>query len=153
LPEAPIQKHLYWVTASGDPVPVRVTISDATTPTITDTNPTTEPSSTGVATASTGDRVVVIGEDMPGRVKPLASQYGYETMRDLPSNIPETEKLSLNREWINSRMDEGYTIVDLGPARGYPFYPYISSPYYAMEQVEIAARNYARWLPVWGVFD
>jgi len=66
-------------------------------------------------------------------------------MTNLPSDLSDTEKLSLNRAWINARMDEGYTIVR--------YYPYITSPYYAMEQVEIAARNYAKWLPIWGVFD
>jgi hypothetical protein len=90
---------------------------------------------------------------MEGRVKPFASQYGYETMPALSSDLSPTEKLSLNRAWINERMDQGYTIVDLGPAPGYRYYPYITSPYYGMEQAEIAARNYARWLPIWGVFD
>ncbi len=83
-----------------------------------------------------------------GRVGLFAEHYGDETIRDLLNDMPKTEKLSSNREWINSRVDEGYTIVDLGPARGHPFYPYISSPCYAMGQVEIAARNYARWLPI-----
>jgi len=74
-------------------------------------------------------------------------------MTNLPSDLSDTEKLSLNRAWTNARMDEGYTIVDLGPSPSYRYYPYITSPYYAMEQVEIAARNYAKWLPIWGVFD
>ncbi len=87
------------------------------------------------------------------RVDAYVAKYGGETMPDLPSELPRAEKLALNRAWINARMDEGYTIVDLGPSPTYANYPYITSPYYAMEQAEIAARGYAGWLPFWGVFD
>ncbi len=130
-------------TASSEP---SITAYDTKTPTIQ------VGTSTEVTPASSGGRVAVIGENMEGRVKSFASQYGYETMRDLPNSMPKTEKLSLNREWINSRMDKGYTIIDLGPARGYANYPYITGDY-AIEQIELAARNCVRWLPMWGVFD
>jgi hypothetical protein len=87
---------------------------------------------------------------MEGRVKPFASQYGYEHFE---TESPPSKWMSENRAWINSRMDQGYTIVDLRPAPGRAYYPYITSDFYAMEQVELAARNYARWLPMWGVLD
>lgn len=106
----------------------------------------------GAAGVTTNGRVTVIGEDM-GRVRAYASEYGGETMPSLPTELPQAEKLALNRAWINARMDEGYTIVDLGPAPSNAYYPYITSPYYAMEQAEIAGSGYAGWLPVWGVFD
>jgi hypothetical protein len=96
----------------------------------------------------TKGRVVVIGEDMPGRVKPFAARYGYETMPDLPPG----NRLAANRAWINARMDEGYTIIDIGPAPGREFYPSLTSNYYIMEHYEIVARNYPRYLPVWGMF-
>jgi len=133
---------------SGEPATITVTVSDST-PTI-DTTPTTI---SDVSTPSITGRVAVIGEDMAGRVKPFADQYGYESMPPFPEGLSQEEKLSLNRAWINGRMDEGYTLIDLGPAPTYANYPYITSDFYAIEQVEIVARGYLRWLPVWGVFD
>ncbi len=53
---------------------------------------------------------------------------------------------------FRARMDEGYTIVDLGPARGFANYPYITSPYYTMELEQILGRGYGGWLPIWGAF-
>ena len=68
--------------SSSSPHTVTETVSDTATPRIADTNPT----DTG-ATTSTAERVVDIGEDMEGRVKPFESQYGYETMRPLSSDF------------------------------------------------------------------
>lgn len=118
-----------------------------------DPNPTTAETSNVDGGTSSSGRAVVIGEDMPGRVKPFADSYGYDTMPKLDPTLSESEKLSLNREWINACMDEGCTIVDLGPSPAYADYPYITSPFYALEQAEIAARNYSGWIPIWGVFD
>jgi len=115
-----------------------------------DPTSTTEPGTAGVTTTSTGGRFAVIGEDTPGRVKPFANQYGYEYFE---TSSPRSQWIKENAAWINSRMDNGYTIIDLGPAPGREFYPYVTSPYYAMEQALLAARNYARWLPIWGVLD
>ncbi len=98
------------------------------------------------------DRIAVIGEDM-NRVDAYVAEHGGETMFDLPTELPQAEKLAWNRAWINARMEEGYTIVDLGPSPTYTSYPYVTSPYYAMELAEIAGRGYTGWLPVWGVFD
>ncbi len=92
-------------------------------------------------------------KSLASQVDPFANQYGYDTMQELDPSLSTSEKLSLNRAWINTRMDEGYTIVDLGPAPTYANYPYITSDFYAMEQAEIAGRSYARWVPIWGVFD
>jgi hypothetical protein len=91
--------------------------------------------------------------DMKGRVVPFAEKYGYEKMERLPDTLSEQEKLTLNRAWINERMDEGYTIIDLGPSPTYPNYPYITTDFYAIELAELAARNYAGWVPMWGVVD
>ena len=93
-------------------------------------------------------RTVVIGEDM-GRVIPFAKQNGYEYFRSISH---PSAWMKENRVWINTRMNEGYTIVDLGPSPAKPNYPYISSPYYGMEQAEMAGRGYSNWLPIWGVF-
>jgi hypothetical protein len=96
-------------------------------------------------------RTAVIGERM-SRVRAFAGEYGYETMPNLPRSMPTAEKLAANRAWIRARMDEGYTIVDLGPAPGYANYPYITSPYYRMELEQILGRGYGGWLPIWGAF-
>jgi hypothetical protein len=95
----------------------------------------------------TNRRIVVIGEDM-GRVKPFAKRYGYEYF---DTKSPPSQWMHENRAWIRARMDDGDTIVDIGPAPGRANYPYITSPYYAMEQAEIAGRGYSAWLPIWGV--
>lgn len=39
-------------------------------------------------------------------------------------------------------MDEGYRILDLGPAPGRANYPGATSPYYRMELNEIRSRQY-----------
>jgi len=49
-------------------------------------------------------------------------------------------------------MDEGYTIVDLGPAPGRANYPYITSDFYRMELGQILGRSDQGWLPIWGEF-
>ena len=74
------------------------------------------------------------------RVRPFASKYGAEVM----PNLPPGNRLAANRAWINRLMDEGYTIVDIGPTS-------LTSKYYIMELYEISARNYPRYLPFWGV--
>ncbi len=88
-------------------------------------------------------KVAVIGEGMEKRVKPFAAKYGGEVMPDLPKG----NRLAANRAWINQKMDEGYTIVDLGPKGDCPM-----SKYYIMELGEIANRGYEKYLPVWGIF-
>jgi len=146
---------------AGSPSPSSTTgpvISDTTTPTTTDPTPTTgttEPVTPEVGTIGSGERIVVIGEDM-ARVSKFASDNGYETMPKLPEDLSYSQKMSANRAWINGCMDEGCTIIDIGPAPnnpGYPNYPYISSPFYAMEQVDLAGRNYLRWIIMWGVVE
>jgi hypothetical protein len=141
--------------ASTEPGSTTITVPDTATPKITDTNPTVEPAMPEVATIGSSERVVVIDEDM-GRVSQFASDNGYETMPTLPEDMSYSDKMSANRAWINGCMDEGCTIVDIGPAPNnprYPGYPYISSPFYAMEQADLAGRNYLRWIIMWGVVE
>jgi hypothetical protein len=65
-------------------------------------------------------------------------------MPKLSPEIPKKEMMSANRLWINKMMDEGRTIVDIGPdpTRETSNYPDIISPYYRMLRAEIAARGY-----------
>jgi len=93
-------------------------------------------------------RIAVIGEDM-GRVKPFAKRYGYEYFETKSS---PSQWMRENRAWIRARMDEGYTIVDLGPAPGRANYPYITSDFYRMELGQILGRSDQGWLPIWGEF-
>jgi hypothetical protein len=101
----------------------------------------------------TNNRAVVIGEKMV-RVRSFANKYGYEYFE---TESPPSQLMSDNRAWIRARMDEGYTIYDLGPASSNapPIgdYPYITSDFYAMEQAELAGRSYTRWIPMWEVVD
>lgn len=86
-------------------------------------------------------------------VKEYISKYGGETMRDLPEDMSPEEKMHEGRDWINRMMDEGRTIVDLGPDPSRENYPYITGHYYGMERAEIAGRGYAGWLPIFGEYD
>ena len=52
---------------------------------------------------------------------------------------------------IHRYMDEGYHIVDIGPAAGRAHYPLPTSRYYSMERYEIADRGYSSYERVWGV--
>ena len=87
-------------------------------------------------------RVAVIGETQ-ARVDRYAAKYGGETMPKLPPG----NRMAQNRAWINSKMDEGYTIVDIGLDTNKP----VRGKYYAMELHEIlVSRNYQRYFPVPG---
>ena len=93
-----------------------------------------------IGVGSAKKRVAVIGESQK-RVEKYAAKHGGETM----PNLPPGNRMAQNRAWINSKMDEGYIIVDVGldvdkPMRG---------KYYAMELHEIlVSRNYERYYPV-----
>jgi hypothetical protein len=89
-------------------------------------------------------KVAVIGETQ-ARIDAYAARYGGETMPKLPPG----NRMAQNRVWINSKMDEGYVIVDIGmdPSRSE------RGAYYAMELHEIlVSRNYQRYYPVPGGF-
>jgi hypothetical protein len=91
-----------------------------------------------------GGRTVVIGEDMSGRVQPYADSIGAHTYKPDPS-APRTEWMQNNENWINQIMDEGWTIIDRGPAPGRANYPNPTSEYYVMELREILRRTYDKY--------
>jgi len=101
---------------------------------------------------SAGSKHVVVGENMD-RVSSVADKYGYQTIPRFSEGLTKQQRLLLNRAWINEVMNKGYIVVDIGPAKYYPNYPYISSEYYAVEEAELAGRNYSRWVQMWGVED
>jgi hypothetical protein len=90
--------------------------------------------------APEAEDAIVIGEDMEGRVIPTAEELGADYYA--PEEAPPDQWMENNRQWINSRMDEGCTIYDCGPAPGNENYPDPTSPYYQMELDEIAKRGY-----------
>jgi hypothetical protein len=94
----------------------------------------------GGAAAGNGSRSIVIGEDMQGRVMPIARRIGADYYS--PPEAPPSEWMENNRQWINDRMDEGCTIYDCGAAPGRANYPGPTSEYYKMELSEIAKRGY-----------
>lgn len=92
--------------------------------------------------------VIMIGENQK-RVNKAAEQAGAKTITlDWPKDlffkpyvkeIHEPISLEFNRQWINQKMDEGCTILDLGPTD-----PSNNSAFYKMEREEIAKRGYPR---------
>jgi hypothetical protein len=100
-------------------------------------------------TAAKAEKKVVIGEDMEGRVIPQAKRLGAEHYD--PPDLPRSQWMEHNRQWIRDRMDEGCTIIDCGSAPGRAKYPKPTSPYYEMELREIAKRKYPlQRSPWWG---
>jgi hypothetical protein len=82
----------------------------------------------------------VIGESQSHRVIPFARSIGAEYF-DPPVIADPAEQLAWNQRWIRTKMDQGYSIIDIGPDPGRPLDP---SDFYAMEKSEIARRSYAK---------
>jgi hypothetical protein len=103
------------------------TTTTITTTTITDTNPTvtTEPGTPDATATSTGERVAVIGENMPDRVYPFARELeaqGIHVETFSPTQGTSTsEALDENGQWVRSMRDQGVPILDIGPDPSRPF--------------------------------
>jgi RHS repeat-associated protein len=104
----------------------------------------------GIPTANRAARFVpeksiVIGEGMLDRVKPTAKSIGAKWYQAWSKNFPgrkltEAELNAAkvrNARWLNSKIDEGYKIYDIGP-RGVD----IKSPFYQLERDIIQKRGY-----------
>jgi hypothetical protein len=85
--------------------------------------------------------LVVMGEDMANRVRPMGTSIHAEWY-DPPPFSNDAQSLAHNRYWINEQMNQGKTLIDIGPAYGRPGYPGPSSPWYKMELDEVARRHY-----------
>jgi hypothetical protein len=85
--------------------------------------------------------LVVMGEDMANRVRPMGTSIRAEWY-DPPPFSNDAQSLAHNRYWINEQMNQGKTLIDIGPAYGRPGYPGPSSPWYKMELDEVARRHY-----------
>ncbi len=92
------------------------------------------------AEGAAGPGVVVIGEDMQGRVIPAAKSIGAEWYKPRGKN-PESW-MENNRRWINKKMNEGCRVLDCGAAPGRSNYPGPTSPYYKMELNQMQKRSY-----------
>lgn len=51
-----------------------------------------------------------------------------------------------NRYWINEMMNQGRGVVDIGAAPGRANFPAATSPWYAMEQDQVAQRAYQYYM-------
>jgi hypothetical protein len=93
-------------------------------------------------------KVVVIGENMDDRVKPFAKKHGFDYYRQPQGSLSKADSIEHNRAWINSRMDEGCVIVDIGPDPARANFPAPTSDWYAMETWELTNRNYLGWIRI-----
>jgi hypothetical protein len=86
-----------------------------------------------------------------GRVLAAAAVYGAATfdLLDPDREYNEYELMKLNAEWINTMMDEGRTILDIGPMRDRPNYPNCSSKFYCNELWWLNQRHYPRVIIIW----
>jgi hypothetical protein len=103
-----------------------------------------EPSSIAPVVAAEAERTVVIGRNMGERVIPYAESNGADWYGGTPRWVPRglIEKISpsalektdlwFNGRWINSEMQAGSRIVDIGEPPGYP-----PSPFYNMERTRV----------------
>ena len=91
--------------------------------------------------------VLVIGEDMQFRVIPYARKHGhdwYGPKTELP--LGHTAKqmavsIDENIGFVVEKMNQGYTIIDIGPQQGRTNYPLPTSPWYMAEVVHVWTRN------------
>ncbi|MBZ0142996.1 MAG: RHS repeat-associated core domain-containing protein, partial [Rhodocyclaceae bacterium] len=98
----------------------------------------------GASAGTAAPRALVIGEDMQGRVIPYANRVGADYYQPAPA--PPSQWMPTNRAFVNQAMDEGRTIIDIGPAPGRMNFPEPTSPYYTMERGEILLRGYTNYL-------
>jgi hypothetical protein len=90
-----------------------------------------------------GKEGILLGEDMPGRVIPLAEEIGTGTYDPIP-NTPKKDWLNLDRQWLREMMRLGKTIYDIGvaPLRPGRLKPPASSEYYRAERQELVNAGY-----------
>jgi hypothetical protein len=81
---------------------------------------------------------IVIGRNMDKRVIPVAKDISAEYWTGFKDALSNAENLANNKAWINSKISEGYTVIDIGLD---PYYVSIGdlSPgqFYEMELFEV----------------
>jgi RHS repeat-associated protein len=100
---------------------------------------------TDLGARASADRPVVIGEAMQARVVPAAQKLAADWYQppDFPNNA---QSLTHNRYWINEMMNQGRGVIDIGAAPGRSNFPAATSPWYAMEQDQVAQRAYPYYM-------
>ena len=89
---------------------------------------------------SGNEKTLVIGENMADRVIPYAKANGAEWF--VPSEgLSYEEALEENTKFIIEKMDQGYTIIDIGPQPGRANYPLPTSDFYLTEVIHVYGRN------------
>ena len=89
---------------------------------------------------SGNEKTLVIGEAMEARVIPYAKENG--ALWFVPSEgLSYEEALNENTKFIIEKMDQGYTIIDIGPQPGRANYPLPTSDFYLTEVIHVYGRN------------
>jgi hypothetical protein len=85
---------------------------------------------------------VVIGRNMSGRVIPYARSIGADWYEGAPADVPPSQWLQHNADWLQEQMNQGRQIIDIGedPASFRP------SSNYNMEQQMIGNSGYTNYL-------
>lgn len=96
----------------------------------------------GIVIGETQDRVEFAAEVM------RKQGFNVETIKPVwpwgNGNFEPSEGMEFNRRWINQKMDEGYTIYDIGLDKT----RYGRSKYYRLEREEIRRREYEKHVPM-----
>ena len=86
------------------------------------------------------ENVLVIGEGMDDRVIPYAKERGADWY--VPTKgLSYEESLNENTKFIVQKMNQGYTIIDIGPMPGRANYPLPTSDFYMTEVIHVYGRN------------
>jgi hypothetical protein len=83
---------------------------------------------------------LVIGENMNDRVIPYAKTRKADWYEPKPS-LTRDGALIENTQFIVQQMNQGVTIIDIGPQPGRANYPLPTSPFYTTEVIHVYGRN------------
>lgn len=93
--------------------------------------------------AQNAQRAIVIGERTE-RVRAAAERLGAEYYTPATKLATREENIRANLEWLYEKVQQGYRVLDIGPANTVP-----TSPYYNAETALLDALNYyAKWITV-----
>jgi hypothetical protein len=86
----------------------------------------------------TNGKYIVIGRNMEKRIIPVSKEINAEHWAGFDSALSEVENLANNRVWIQTKLADGYTVIDIGLDPSYVMQGNMSpGSYYAMELFEV----------------
>ncbi len=62
----------------------------------------------------TNGETIIIGRNMDDRVIPSAKNIGAEWWTGFDDSLPTNVNLVNNQKWLNKKLTEGYTVIDIG---------------------------------------